>query len=184
MATKAQGAVKKTSKALAKPIEVSGQLVITTIPSTLQAFEALEQGIKLWVEQDDVSQTDVLRKKLNATSMDDLSNNDLESPTNHLGEWFTCTGINGVRNSDQPTSVLGIFLVADLVNSDGEQVTMAVGFTDGIVTLLKVRELGGFPVKLNFSQAVGKAKPGQNAPLNLNLERKQKVVNLEGGGTF
>lgn len=154
-------------------LAVSGDLVITGIPTSTQALGALATGQKLFVDggEDPVTQADVLARVLDATTEGEVwAEGTLQNVTSHLGERLTITGIQGARNSDVENSVLGIFLIVNAVDADGESFSLAVGSPDPVIKLLRHREVGTWPIVVKFWENAKAQKPGQNAPINISMD--------------
>jgi hypothetical protein len=159
----------------------SGDIVVKGIASASVALDALSSGARLFVDDDDTSQADMLRRVLSANTNEEIFAGlpGLDNVTSHLGESLTITKVTGLRNSDYPEAVLGVFLIVEAVGVEGDVFALAIGSADGIVKFLQANDKGTFPMVVKFSQST---RPTKNGFYPVNVEF---IGDTErGGSTF
>lgn len=149
----------------------SGELVVPRFATSAQILTALENGQRLFIEAEEFTQADFVAKKVEAQSIDELfaDSGTLEAPSNHLGEILTLLAFQGLRSSDLNPDGLGAYAVVDAVDRDGEAFSLAIGNTDSLVTVVRLHELDGYPIKVRFERGL-KTKNGYE-PINIKLVR-------------
>jgi hypothetical protein len=162
-------------------------LEVIGVPASSVVLTALREGSKLFINNNDeeVTQADVLASVATAKTLDEIFGlAGLSNPSDHLEEDLTFTDIVGARNSDFPEADLGIFLIVDAIDKDGEVFSLALGSADAIIKSLRTKELGpeGFPIVVRFSRSLKETKKGFH-PINMNLDR-DATRRLHGDSSF
>lgn len=144
----------------------SGEIVLsgTTFPTATQVANALATGTKFFVDSETGGGSELAARVANAeTAADVFGESELTNMTDVLGTTFKMDVV-GIRGSE--FEGLGFFLIVECVDGNGEVKTVAVGATDPITKLLKLKELGALPRSLAFEKSTKPTKSGYY-PVNL-----------------
>lgn len=134
-------AIEKSNKPAAP---VSGEIVISSYPTSSEIAQALRSGARLHVESDGGDGVQMSLSVLEATTIDDVFGSELTKANDVLGTPLELVRFEGLRSSDFDDSSLGVWAIFVAATADGELLTIGTGATDAVVKLVKLSELGGF----------------------------------------
>ena len=171
----------RTSQApRAKGEVVVASYTIDDIPTKSQVIEAIASGSKLYFDGDENGSSILPGILAGAENpIDVFAAGELEAVKNHLGEELTIFSVDSVRNSDFDEG-LGVYLIVTADTTDGEEIRLAVGSTDGIGKLVALHEMKAFPWKVAFEQA-SKATKNGFFPINMVSKQPQGRTILRAG---
>jgi len=133
-----------TEKGNKLPTAVSGELVVSSFPTSAEIAQALRSGARLHVENDGGDGVQMSLAVLEASSIDDVFGSELTKASDVLGTPLQLVRFEGLRSSDYDDSSLGVWAIFVAANADGELLTIGTGATDAVVKLVKLSELGAF----------------------------------------
>lgn len=144
----------------------STDLVLSGFPASQLIAKAIELNQRITLDET-ATAGQIAERVASATSIEDVfgSGEPLTKVKDILGTTIKVIGIDGVRSSDYDGG-LGIFLIVNAVNPDGEQIKVSVGVSDGILKLVKLAELGALPRQVAFEESSKKTAAGYY-PINL-----------------
>ena len=156
------------------PAIINAEIEVVGLPTSQQVREAVEIGAKLHISQP-ATEIDIVNRVMAADRAEDVfGGSQLTSVKEILGSSIKITEIESIRPSEyQNGSGIGAYLVVRAVDVDGQVLSISVGSVDGIIKLLKLRELGALPRWVAFDYAPKATKSG-NYPINL-IDRHKEM---------
>jgi hypothetical protein len=112
---------------------------------------AIRNGLKLWVDQSEGSEADFLERTLtgDATSEESIVGGvGLTKLEDLLGIPLRITGYHGMRNVAPQyleNSLLGVYVIIELTDRDGQVHTTSVGSADAVGKIVKLDEANKIP---------------------------------------
>jgi hypothetical protein len=163
-----------TNQKPSSPAVISPEIEVVGIPSSEQVRYAVSIGAKLFIATPS-SEVDIVNRVSSATRAEDIfGGSELTKVKDIMGTSIQVIEIESIRPSEfQNGSGLGAYIVIRAVDPDGQILSVAVGSVDGIIKLLKLRELNAFPRWVAFDYATRPTKSG-NFPINL-IDREKEM---------
>ena len=164
-----------TIKKSSTPAVISPEIEVVGLPTSEQVREAVGMGAKLYIPVP-TTEVDIVNRVSAASRAEDVfGGNELTKVKDIMGTSIKVLEIESIRPSEfQNGSGLGAYLVVKAVDPDGQLISVAVGSVDGIIKLLRLRELGALPRWVAFDYA-NKATKSGNFPINL-IDREREMA--------
>lgn len=124
-------------------------------PSGMAAVAAFQELVTVVPVADDGDSMDIVARVLNATSVEELAEDDGLPSSKDLAPFAPyVTGVTR-RASDHPSNT-GFYLICDGALPSGEPVRFSAGGEQTVALLAKLHQLGAYPIQVSFEKVTTK----------------------------